>query len=175
MVGYKLSKNDWVTPFFVIFRSVREILLVTVFCKHPVVCCSSSFSWIWSSITIIFVFNMIIITIIIITIIKNKGNLLMVCCSSSFSSSILLFTSSKSLSRSPWELFNQYTLIYISINISSCCENYLSLMVKLKTQIFQTENFNWRLYWNQKVTCSNRTFSLFTTSNRSFALPSIWS
>ena len=36
MVGYKLSKNDWVTPFFVIFRSVREILLVTVFCKHPV-------------------------------------------------------------------------------------------------------------------------------------------
>ena len=37
MVGYKLSKNDWVTPFFVIFRSVREILLVTVFCKHPVV------------------------------------------------------------------------------------------------------------------------------------------
>ena len=38
MVGYKLSKNDWVTPFFVIFRSVREILLVTVFCKHPVTC-----------------------------------------------------------------------------------------------------------------------------------------
>ena len=36
MVGYKLSNNDWVTPFFVIFRSVREILLVTVFCKHPV-------------------------------------------------------------------------------------------------------------------------------------------
>ena len=36
MVGYKFSKNDWVTPFFVIFRSVREILLVTVFCKHPV-------------------------------------------------------------------------------------------------------------------------------------------
>ena len=38
-----------------------------------------------------------------------KGNLLMVCCSSSFSSSILLFTSSKSLSRSPWKLLNQYT------------------------------------------------------------------
>jgi len=36
MVGYKLSKNDWVTPFFVIFRSVREILLVTVFLEHPV-------------------------------------------------------------------------------------------------------------------------------------------
>ena len=36
MVGYKLSKNDWVTPFFVIFRSVREILLVTVFFDHPV-------------------------------------------------------------------------------------------------------------------------------------------
>ena len=37
MVGYKLSKNDWVTPFFVIFRSVREILLVTVFFDHPVI------------------------------------------------------------------------------------------------------------------------------------------
>ena len=36
MVGYKLSKNDWVTPFFVISRSVREKLLVTVFCEHPV-------------------------------------------------------------------------------------------------------------------------------------------
>ena len=36
MVGYKLSNNDWVTPFFVIFRSVREILLVTVFLEHPV-------------------------------------------------------------------------------------------------------------------------------------------
>ena len=36
MVGYKLSKNDWVTPFFVIFRSVRDKLLVTVFCEHPV-------------------------------------------------------------------------------------------------------------------------------------------
>ena len=134
-------------------------------------CCSSSFSWSSIIITIIFVFNIIII----ITSIKNKGNLLMVCCSSSFSSSILLFTSSKSLSRSPWELFNQYTLIYISINIISCCENYLSLMVNLKTQIFQTENSCWRLSWNQKVTCSNRTFSLFTTSKRSFAFPSIWS
>ena len=39
MVGYKLSKNDWVTPFFVIFRSVREILLVTVFLEHPVTIC----------------------------------------------------------------------------------------------------------------------------------------
>ena len=39
MVGYKLSKNDWVTPFFVIFRSVREILLVTVFLEHPVCKC----------------------------------------------------------------------------------------------------------------------------------------
>ena len=37
MVGYKLSKNDWVTPFFVIFRSVREKLLVTVFFDHPVI------------------------------------------------------------------------------------------------------------------------------------------
>ena len=36
MVGYKLSKNDWVTPSFVIFRSVREKLLVTVFFDHPV-------------------------------------------------------------------------------------------------------------------------------------------
>ena len=36
MVGYKLSKNDWVTPFFVIFRSVRQKLLVTVFFDHPV-------------------------------------------------------------------------------------------------------------------------------------------
>ena len=38
MVGYKLSKNDWVTPFFVIFRSVREKLLVTVSFDHPVAC-----------------------------------------------------------------------------------------------------------------------------------------
>ena len=36
MVGYKLSKNDWVTPFFVIFRSVGEKLLVTVSFDHPV-------------------------------------------------------------------------------------------------------------------------------------------
>ena len=36
MVGSKLSKNDWVTPFFVIFKSVREKLLVTVFFDHPV-------------------------------------------------------------------------------------------------------------------------------------------
>ena len=46
MVGYKLSKNDWVTPFFVIFRSVREILLVTVFFDHPVlVCCAEPLIW----------------------------------------------------------------------------------------------------------------------------------
>ena len=38
MVGYKLSKNDWVTPFFVIFRSVREKFLVTVSFDHPVCC-----------------------------------------------------------------------------------------------------------------------------------------
>ena len=38
MVGYKLSKNDLVAPFFVIFRSVREKLLVTVFFDHPVAC-----------------------------------------------------------------------------------------------------------------------------------------
>ena len=44
MVGYKLSKNDWVTPFFVIFRSVREILLVTVFLEHPVVRSSATFT-----------------------------------------------------------------------------------------------------------------------------------
>ena len=37
MVGYKLSKNNWVTPSFVIFRSVREKLLVTVFFDHPVI------------------------------------------------------------------------------------------------------------------------------------------
>ena len=36
MVGYKLSKNDWVTPYFVIFRSVREKLFVTVSFDHPV-------------------------------------------------------------------------------------------------------------------------------------------
>ena len=36
MVWYKLSKNDWVTPFFVTFRSVREKLLVTVSFDHPV-------------------------------------------------------------------------------------------------------------------------------------------
>ena len=36
MVGYKLSKNDWATPFFVIFRSVKEKLLVTVSFDHPV-------------------------------------------------------------------------------------------------------------------------------------------
>ena len=58
MVGYKLSKNDWVTPFFVIFRSVREKLLVTVFFEHPIsyyilivyiilyIDCTSTISWV---------------------------------------------------------------------------------------------------------------------------------
>ena len=34
MVAYKLSKNGWVMPFFVIFRLVREKLLVTVALDH---------------------------------------------------------------------------------------------------------------------------------------------
>ena len=58
MVGYKLSKNDWVTPFFVTFRSVREKLLVTVFFEHPIsyyilivyiilyIDCTSTISWV---------------------------------------------------------------------------------------------------------------------------------
>ena len=36
MVAYKLSKNGWVLPFFVIFRLAREKLLVTVTLDHPV-------------------------------------------------------------------------------------------------------------------------------------------
>ena len=36
MAAYKLSKNHWVMPFFVIFRYVRDILLVTVAFDHPV-------------------------------------------------------------------------------------------------------------------------------------------
>ena len=36
MVAYKLSKNGWVLPFFVIFRLTREKLLVTVTLDHPV-------------------------------------------------------------------------------------------------------------------------------------------
>ena len=36
MVAYKLSKNGWVMPFFVIFRLSREKLLVTVALDHPV-------------------------------------------------------------------------------------------------------------------------------------------
>ena len=36
MVAYKLSKNGWVMPFFVIFRLAREKLLVTVNLDHPV-------------------------------------------------------------------------------------------------------------------------------------------
>ena len=58
MVGYKFSKNDCVTPFFVIFRSVREKLLVTVFFEHPIsyyilivyiilyIDCTSTISWV---------------------------------------------------------------------------------------------------------------------------------
>ena len=34
--AYKRSKNDWVMPFFVIFRFAREKLLVTVSLDHPV-------------------------------------------------------------------------------------------------------------------------------------------
>ena len=34
--AYKLSKNDWVMPFFVIFRFAREKLLVTVSWDHPI-------------------------------------------------------------------------------------------------------------------------------------------
>ena len=36
MVAYKLSKNGWVLPFFVIFTLAREKLLVTVALDHPV-------------------------------------------------------------------------------------------------------------------------------------------
>ena len=36
MAAYKLSKNHWVMPFFVIFRYDRDILLVTVAFDHPV-------------------------------------------------------------------------------------------------------------------------------------------
>ena len=35
--AYKLSKNDWVRPFFGIFRFAREKLFVTVAFDHPVV------------------------------------------------------------------------------------------------------------------------------------------
>ena len=41
MVAYKLSKNGWVLPFFVIFRLAREKLLVTVALDHPVGCFKS--------------------------------------------------------------------------------------------------------------------------------------
>ena len=34
--AYKLAKNDWVRPFFAIFRFIREILFVTVAFDHPV-------------------------------------------------------------------------------------------------------------------------------------------
>ena len=34
--AYKVSKNDWVIPFFAIFRFAREKLLVTVSLDHPV-------------------------------------------------------------------------------------------------------------------------------------------
>ena len=36
MAAYKLSKNGWVMPFFVIFSLAREKLLVTVALDHPV-------------------------------------------------------------------------------------------------------------------------------------------
>ena len=36
MVAYKLSKNGWVMPFFVIFRLAKEKSLVTVALDHPV-------------------------------------------------------------------------------------------------------------------------------------------
>ena len=36
MAAYKLYKNHWVMPFFVIFRCVRDILRVTVAFDHPV-------------------------------------------------------------------------------------------------------------------------------------------
>ena len=36
IIASKLSKNGWVMPFFVIFRLVREKLLVTVTLDHPV-------------------------------------------------------------------------------------------------------------------------------------------
>ena len=36
MAAYKLSKNGWVMPFFVIFSLAREKLLVTVAFDHPV-------------------------------------------------------------------------------------------------------------------------------------------
>ena len=42
MVAYKLSKNGWVMPFFVIFRLAREKLLVTVALDHPVSSMDSS-------------------------------------------------------------------------------------------------------------------------------------
>ena len=34
--AYKLAKNDWVRPFFAIFRFIREILFVTVAFDRPV-------------------------------------------------------------------------------------------------------------------------------------------
>ena len=34
--AYQLSKNDWVNPFLVFFRFVREKLFVTVAFDHPV-------------------------------------------------------------------------------------------------------------------------------------------
>ena len=44
MVAYKLSKNGWVMPFFVIFRLASEKLLVTVALDHPVGICTIYFS-----------------------------------------------------------------------------------------------------------------------------------
>ena len=139
-----------------------------------VVCCSSSFSWIWSSIiiTIIFVFNI------------NHNHhhhhqeqdegepvdgllqlLLLVLDPPLHQLEVSLTVTLK--------IVESIYIIFISTNILSCCDNYLS--ITLRTQIFQTENSYGRLSWNHTITCSNPTFSLFTTSKRSFAFPSIWS
>ena len=45
MVAYKLSKNGWVMPFFVIFRLAREKLLVTVPFYRLAVAWHGIFSW----------------------------------------------------------------------------------------------------------------------------------
>ena len=42
MAAYKLSKNGWVMPFFVIFSLAREKLLVTVAFDHPVLVSADS-------------------------------------------------------------------------------------------------------------------------------------
>ena len=45
MVAYKLSKNGWVMPFFVISRLAREKLLVTVALDHPVLSLQRLVKW----------------------------------------------------------------------------------------------------------------------------------